>query len=138
MAMTNIPEDKLQRYLAEWLEGEKKMLKKQREQELNRKLALFAEYTNLAEGEAGLVGLAPNDRGLRLLNYTQDLTACFRDIVPKLGNWVTIKFDIEYGQAFSYISVEEDGAASGQAETPALAFCLAVEKLIDGEPKKEV
>ena len=64
-------------------------------------------------------------------NFPQSLDACFEWLVPgllKAGYDITLA---STSRGFSFIIDPDDFRA--EAETPALAFCLAVEKLIDNE-----
>lgn len=64
-------------------------------------------------------------------NFTQSLDACFRWLVPKLGACSILSYgNGRYGAAIHYPHFE------GDAETPALAFSLAIEQLIDEEATK--
>ena len=75
-------------------------------------------------------------------DFPNDIKACFDYIVPKLNElddgWIleytpwfeeTNRYGIEIFRGKQTIEV--------QAETPALAFCKAVEKLIDGEAQND-
>lgn len=72
--------------------------------------------------------------------FTESLDACFRWLVPGLYQFTSlpdVNFCCPYNEDEGYLcSVVDDSGgeilASAGAETPALAFCLAVEKLIDG------
>lgn len=68
-------------------------------------------------------------------NFTDSLDACFKWLVPKLPDYDGIEFwestegwvcDIVYG-----ISIEDERQVAGIGSNPALALCLAIEKLID-------
>ncbi len=111
------------------------------EQELNKKLA---EWAGLS------VATVPDYTGFYLFgykgicytaNFTQSLDACFKWLVPKLENhWyqycITLN-NVRDGWACQLFRSEESPFVPKRideiAETPALALCKAIEKLIDGE-----
>jgi len=125
-------------------------------EELKRKMGEFAEpdlpyyYSKILVGEDGSfikeekqIGYWVKD-GMayrELPDFTESLDACFEWLVPKLsieGYGVEIKnySDGKFGARVTLTkSVWESEDA--EAETPALALCLAIEKLIDKEIKKD-
>lgn len=119
------------------------------EQELNRKLSKWAWFVEAdikkhyyweVGGKRCAKWLEPNTTyHIKLPRFTQSLDACFKWLVPKL-NKMGIRIHMitqprgrnDYfcsmgGKWFPYQTV--------YAETPALALCLAIEKLIDKEMK---
>ena len=119
---------------------------------LNEKLAKFAELKDF-QVKNGIIeysgyigdGWFPN---LYVDYFTDSLDACFQMLVPKLlrdGEYPYLK-SIEIEPAMCdelcftcylyYESLHDDGfiereESAGYANTPALALCLAIEKLID-------
>ena len=73
-----------------------------------------------------------------LPNFTQSLDACFKWLVPKLEEW-GIASDYTHPQMLGYIATatltKPFSHQVAHAETPALAFCLAIEQLIDAGAK---
>ena len=65
-------------------------------------------------------------------NFTESLDAYFKWVVPKLDTY-TLHYDNTRRQHLAF--AELNGKASGSSfdENPALALCLAVERLIDSE-----
>jgi len=69
-----------------------------------------------------------------LPNFTNSLDACFKWLVPKFYRyWMTRtnnckehRFEFSWGDADGFVFYY------AEAETPALALCLAIEKLIEG------
>lgn len=124
------------------------------EQQLNKKLAewvgfKFEDFNPLLvtwKGEEGHDGISVsmhiNGKYFAhemMLNFTQSLDSCFKWLVPKLG-WCDITFsqDTERSRGRSCHILRNKPApfriaASTELENSALALCLAVEKLIDGE-----
>lgn len=112
------------------------------EQELDKKLAEWAGFT-----QGGKYGWNyPDGSGwTRFLPYfDESLDACFKWLIPKV-------MKEGYGYVLSdscgkephictfycgYKEREERQIASGSGATPALAFCLAIEKLIDSKVLK--
>ena len=104
--------------------------------ELNKKIAEWLGF-KLAK--------APSDDGFYYFtidgmghpaNFTYSLDACFEYIVPKLDNSYDIYVSRHYDRpgfscAIQNITLSGYKPIFTTAETPALAFCLAVEKLID-------
>ena len=94
-------------------------------QELNKKLAKWAKL------EDGL-GLD------RVPNFTESLDACFKWLVPRLfenGLFISLIADKRFCRVtiLSGIFDRKDKVeAVGENKDPALALCLAIEKLIDG------
>jgi len=124
--------------------------------ELNKKLAEWAGFKEAdikkyyyweIGGERVAKWIEPNtDYHCKLPNFTQSLDVCFKWLVPKLFTWsigknwelqsdFTIKengikasVDLHYVDPDKYDQIKPSEAI---AETPALALCLAIEKLID-------
>lgn len=103
-------------------------------QELNEKLIKFAglQLVKIHEGddEASNFFTAIDTEGCLIVSslFITSLDACLKWLVPKL-TWVSIdggEVDFE-GQA----AISGVGWEMARAETPALALCLAIEKLID-------
>jgi len=120
------------------------------EQSLNEKLAEWAgfEFKEVKFDGADSCGVPiPQWLGVDYgswepPNFTQSLDACFKWLVPKLLEQLdpdTIKVELKYGRTKEMVwtFLFEDWQAHSyhyaQAETPALALCLAIEKLIDKE-----
>jgi len=72
-------------------------------------------------------------------NLIESLDACFRWLVPKLYEFISlpdINFCMPFDENEGCLATIVDDIPGGplseaEAKTPALAFCLAVEKLID-------
>jgi len=100
------------------------------ELELNKKLAKWAGFKWQPITETWLY---PSE-GLRLElpDFSQSLDACFKWLVPKLtGEWTIA---IANGHDFPYVAtVKNLGSSTKVGNTPALALCRAIEKLIEGE-----
>lgn len=95
------------------------------EQELNKKLAEWA-------GLEDALGLD------RVPNFTHSLDACFKWLVPRAsedGYEVAISTEGKdcYGELFGQ---GQGDHLQADVETPALALCLAIEKLIESEISK--
>lgn len=117
-------------------------------EELSRKLAEWAGFKERFGGEwrfeqfkaTNHWWVAPNGRKFRELpNFTESLDACFKWLVPKIfeqGLFVSLVLDKRFNRAtiLSGLLDREDAiTAVGEADTPALALCKAIEKLIDME-----
>ena len=100
------------------------------EQELNKKLA---EGAGIKHEEYTFNGL-PVVLGEDIPDFTQSLDASFKWLVPKLTFWELI-YNGYIGFCDAYVWAGEDDKLFGgaQAETPALALCLAIGKLISLE-----
>ncbi len=113
-------------------------------QELNKKLAEWAGFVYKFGGEwfyekyksTNAWYEAPNGRRFKdLPKFTQSLDACFKWLVPKLFRWslTNVGFDARVIRAMA----EAEGRdkliyqVTAEAETPALALCLAIERLIE-------
>jgi len=105
--------------------------------ELNEKLARWAGFTQtVGESLEGIWTFPERSRASNMLpNFTEDLNACFKWLVPKF-NW----FILSGGAMGDHFTAEcrlyeqkEIGhkRVFGEAETPALALCKAIEQLID-------
>ena len=108
----------------------------QKLQELNKKLAEWAGINPIPmekiyyDHSTEIVEDLPN--------FTQSLDACFKWLVPKLN----LEEDELYGITFTYNQPDggitcsvatEKKLSQAQGGNSALALCLAIEKLIDGE-----
>ncbi|KKN75181.1 hypothetical protein LCGC14_0383400 [marine sediment metagenome] len=105
------------------------------DEELNKKLAEWAG----GKYEFGHWWLRDyNEQTCNPPNFTKSLDACFKWLVPKL-------FELGYscGMIIAEVSskaryrfvvdlANTEVGVEAQDENPALAFCLAIEKLIDG------
>ncbi len=81
--------------------------------------------------------LLSHELRLNPYNFTQSLDACFKWLVPKailtMCNKTLTPFQA-YQKLFDYWRKEPEFIISGYSiEEPALALCLAIEKLIDGD-----
>ena len=122
----------------------------QEKQELNEKLARWAGFHKVKLKEVYDIGystLWENGLGYsegRLPNFIQSLDACIKWLVPKIefvevvifcdGNRGNDKKGIGY-----YVQLRDKvenmkGHSLEWHEPPALALCLAIEKIIDKEP----
>lgn len=75
-------------------------------------------------------------RDYDLPNFIQSLDACFTWLMPKVDSWRVVIYQNAAGGYTSYVDSKckcrmwEETLSF--AETPALALCLAIEKMIDG------
>ena len=60
--------------------------------------------------------------------FDESLDACFKHLEPKLEYY---ELRPSYGKHCAWVKLPRKYIEFGMAETPALAFCLAIEKLID-------
>lgn len=117
-------------------------------QELNKKLAEWAGFKRKEKHTIGMLTghwhyVAPDGSNIidiEMPDFTQSLDACFRWLVPKL-----VPFNADNGIdriiSFTYCEGGDvqceiecgDGVAEWTDANPALALCLAIEKLIDSE-----
>jgi hypothetical protein len=119
------------------------------EKELNRKLAEWAGFV-LKPCHPGCVPHwhRPDGEALNLIDdfptFTQSLDACFKWLMPKLFTWnigknwelcsdTEIRPNKVKAQIQSLGFNNPEFRAEAIAETPALALCLAIEKLVDSE-----
>lgn len=127
-------------------------------EELNKKLAEWVGFKRLAEEAYPSIyktcpivlwelpyGVYHED----LPNFTQSLDACFKWLVPKLCRWEIrnyIPHIVTYDKPRAEIATTYGGNPAihggwlygeAEAETPALALCLAIRKLIDKEVTNE-
>jgi len=113
-------------------------------EELNRKLAEWAGFreTRLSSGHLGW--LYPPEYSLEkgyLPNFTDSLDACFKWLVPAwntkarpIPSWIeNITFCLMSGDLIrcDLQQFDNDYDTWADADTPALALCKAIEKLID-------
>jgi len=115
-------------------------------EELNRKLAEWAGFREVyakSKPFEWLWWLSPQDERLRILpSFTDSLDACFKWLVPKLKSLLdkeTTRMQLECSHRkegewlFWFDDYTPHSHHYGYAETPALALCKAIEKLIDEE-----
>lgn len=123
-------------------------------EELNKKIAEWAGFKFVEEVTEHLGGgreeITPcywnypdGDWGYLLPDFTDPvwgIAYCFKYVVPKIASWRVVLYQNDAGGVTSYI---DSACKCGMweetlsfAETPALAFCLAVEKLIDSKEGK--
>jgi len=99
-------------------------------EELNKKLALWAGFAKHRQFSDWWY--RPDGRDIsRLPRFTSSLDACFKWLEPKLlsyqlNNW---------GNNNHHCVIHREGVnyVGAYAKTPALALCLAIEKLIEEE-----
>ena len=112
------------------------------EQELNKKLAEWAGFVFDEGAEYGIppvFGLwySPDNDQIGYPEppqFTQSLDACFKLLVPKLDKARVLTNDAPSGDRFYNGEVELYSIkATVTSDTPTLALCLAIEKLIDAE-----
>ena len=112
------------------------------EQELNKKLAEWAgfEFSHRNTGALGRSAdwwIYPNGGYTsELPGFTQSLDACFKWLVPKLNNCELTSFHkstLTLRYHFTSGAKEDGNTYWSYGNTPALALCLAIEKLIDSE-----
>lgn len=98
--------------------------------ELNRKLAEWAGFKlDLWDGKAYWV--TPDGfPGSSVPDFTHSLDACFKWLVPKLKGLCYL--DFTYQQELMCEISGDDWLYDAEGETPALALCKAIEKMIDG------
>jgi len=109
----------------------------EKEKELNKKLAEWAGFTDIRQGAERLVGITPDGKLLSGIVFTQSLDACFKWLVPKL--WVC-QYVLDEGIFHVWVvsRPSKEGKAPPRCSAldefnPALALCLAISELIDGE-----
>jgi len=114
------------------------------EQELNEKLAKWAGFVK-HENEAypdrvWTEWTHPDGKGwTRELNFTKSLDACVKWLVPKIHAYVLQSFSTAHhlhhaSVALPYTNIQNIQVFEAnveRTENPALALCLAIEKLID-------
>lgn len=106
-------------------------------EELNKKLAEWAGFRIYAIGGASSWIKPTGGIEVKLPKFTESLDACFKWLVPKLP--YIFVFDYAEG-GWACFARGCEGApdkAVGEAETPALALCKAIEQLIDKEVVNE-
>jgi len=108
-------------------------------QELNRKLAEWAGFychdgMGMSDIDAEVYQVIlydPNGKQAAEPNFTQSLDACFKWLVPKLDSTRVLTNDAPSGDRFYNAEVKLGGRRTANTSgTPALALCLAIEKLI--------
>ena len=107
------------------------------EQELNQRLAIWAGIKYEPDQDVFKV-IFPDGSWYNIghdwkldeiePDFTQSLDACFKWLVPKL-KFVAIDGEAGHFNA-GLFQTENFDYYNGEAETPALALCLAIEKLI--------
>lgn len=101
------------------------------EQELNKKLAEWV----------GVDSFPIYPTGYDYPDFTQSLDACFKWLVPRLAEWSISNKERDEGEVLPYAEIGYRNDSNKWsyfeewAETPSLALCLAIEKLIDKEVK---
>ena len=107
-------------------------------EELKRKLAKWAGFEFRAESGFGKCWIDPIEhRHWKLPDFTESLDACFKWLVPKL---LGAGMDVDLAntsKGWAFIIIGSEGEIGREAETPALALCLAIEKLIAAGTKLE-
>jgi len=89
------------------------------EQELNKKLAEWAGF----KYDDWLGWIYPDGENFdELPDFPNDLNACFKWLVPNIKDDIT-RMEVLISWAYEIYTLENP---------PALALCLAIEKLIDG------
>lgn len=72
--------------------------------------------------------------------FSESLDACIKWLVPGLADFSLAKH--QFGEYFAFASITTDNPTKvyisrmGQSKEPALALCLAIEKLIDSQEAK--
>lgn len=109
-------------------------------QKLKEKLAMWAEFTQITRKEAYDIGhytLWENALGYshgELPDFPNSLDACFKWLVPKLRITHHIHFHSYDGKVdWRVVLSNTNETIYGRHNEPALALCLAIEKLIDAE-----
>ena len=113
------------------------------EQELNKKLAEWAGFIPFTQ--VGMEGEYAPPEGVKVVwttfkpKFTRSLDQCFKWLVPKvIGN---AEFSVivtqDLAQCSGYVRPLQFGRQYDAVDNsnPALALCLAIEKLIDSEVK---
>ena len=111
------------------------------QQELNEKIARFTElrdfqiFADHAGNYYRMEFTDPRHSQLYIVcdAFHLSLDACFKWVVPKV-KFFSLSSD-SAGFVASILHTENLHYYQAEAEAPALAFCLAVEKLIDSEEK---
>ncbi len=112
--------------------------------ELNKKLAEWAGWTtafNLDTRQGVNEGVTnyyvnPDGRARDIPNFTQSLDACFKWLVSKgISKLMTCGFSSM--TAYTILFDRMRDLIIWEGNPPALALCLAIEKLIDGEVNRE-
>jgi len=107
------------------------------EQELNKKLAEWAGWRNvhIVHPLNKVVGLTKQSPPVDWVeaNFTASLDACFKWLVPKLRKTADCVMDM--GVTEYKVTIWGEDLVTTTDKNPALALCLAVEKLIDNEKK---
>ena len=70
------------------------------------------------------------------LDFSYSLDACFKWLVPKL-RYISLHYDSKRKYLVSVDGGEDAGVEVAEAETPALALCLAISKLIEKDIDKQ-
>jgi len=110
-------------------------LKEMAMNELNKKLAEWAGLTHIQTwqfSDSFHIEFRASDGMIYFpLAFTESLDACFKWLVPKLAHYFI--GDSVHGHT---AAVWNQGYSYGaKGDTPALALCLAIEKLIDGDKR---
>lgn len=111
---------------------------------MNEKLARWAGIKNPHLWQGGNEVESPDDfwigeydgEKITFLSFTTSLDACFKWLVPHIG-YAIVTFDTTATDGNCVVLLEDFYLAQpirkyeGEAETPALALCKAIENLID-------
>jgi len=108
-------------------------------EELNKKLADWAGFTEVVAKGTLTIKVWKDPQGREDMcnpNFTESLDACFKWLVLKLictANY-SIIITQNLGQCIGYVRPLQGGKQYDAVDNhnPALALCLAIEKLIDG------
>ena len=104
--------------------------------ELKKKLAEWADWEELTDTPFGTIGFDPLEKQGAVLykrsipDFPESLDACFKWLVPKL---YTLQITTLENRGTTAEAQLNNKWGVGGNEAPALALCLAIEKLIDGE-----
>ena len=105
-------------------------------QELNEKLARWAGFRPVMGQLSVQIWSTPDGvhitRSSDMPDFTSDLNACFKWLVPKLQS-MSLRMPATLRGDYTFICDIQGMRYSGHAQTPALALCRAIEQLIDKE-----
>ncbi len=120
------------------------------EQELNKKLAIWSGWTFIPYKSHPELHYKINDScwlepgynkqtlehwQFNTPEFTGSLDACFKWLVPKLDHVSIVMNVAPSGDVFWNAHIEEKYKTANTSETPAMALCLAVSKLIDSKER---
>ncbi len=110
------------------------------EQALNKKLAEWIGFRLLyrdIEDKRSWYWVQPDGQTQSIQEtlpaFPYSLDACFKWLVPKLDNVVIAMNVAPSEDVFWNAHIEAEYKTANTSETPALALCLAIEKLIDSQ-----